>query len=211
MRIIIGTILWVSAMAACSSPPPVSGPNPDPAPVPPESNAVESSAVATTPAAPAPLVFSAEKQAGEYCPELMLQVERNGKLLAEKKWLDVCEDDPNNECGEDGGCRTTVYEHGEYVDLAGHRFVWVGDHDSWHDNGMKGLSLWGYECGRLAKVWSYSYGEGEESETSLTPISGDWRQLGAETITARWDGENSRTERFKLAWDDSECKFVEAE
>lgn len=146
-------------------------------------------------------------EASRNCPVLVLRAEEGPDARAELRLRDECEGDPDYKCEESGaGCSTADYEHVGFVDLAGRRFAWVRHRAEWHDNGSVELHLYGLVCGRVGKVWSYSWiSPAEETKlTKLAPITdGDWKALEA-TLS---DADGTRTRR--LEWSAKDCRFAE--
>jgi hypothetical protein len=204
-----GIIVFAAALAACSqsqqpaqparaAAPPAPPPPADAAPAEPPTEPADSPIVVTA-------VENAPTAATSNCSVVVVRAARGDQELATRSFQDECEQAPGYDCKDSGeGCSTVDYSVDGKLELADQTFWWVANRSEWHDNGSTDIGLYGFQCGKIARVWSYAPDQpGQPVTASIALVEdGDWTRIVATVDRA---GE---TETVKLRWDADSCRFV---
>ena len=162
---------------------------------------------ATPPAKPPGVRLSVAEQNGtaatNNCPVVVVTAVQGSRVVGEARLQEECEAAPDYNCKDTGeGCATTLHAPGAAVMLGEKSFVWVTSELSWHDGDTQTTDLYGFACGKVAKVWGYtSRDQGMRTSVVLEAAGGDHSKLTA----VFKDDEGSRNKL--LVWDAARCVY----
>lgn len=208
----IGGCAAVVVWLGCSQPAATPGVAPPPA------NPVAAQPRPTQPepkAASEPLIVvdATEVPGANNCPKVVVTATRGGEHLGAVELQEECEEAPDYECDDDGhGCNTTLYEVGDRITFGSRSFVWVSGEESWAHNDFANEELYGYACGELRAVYSYtSSDQGQYETVELSAVGDSHEKLSAtsETTDNTAEPPTSDETSFTLVWDAAACKYVE--